>query len=303
MIRQAEGPIARGVEAGGHSIYPGYMIRGKSKSLMIEAGINLLGPAYLKALDRFLGDRHLLDYAFVTQSHYDHLGALPYLKRAIPNLKIGAAPSVGKLMQKPNVLSTMNFLSDQLGDFFKDEISDRADGIEITALDFEMGLQDGDVIDLGELRCHVYETPGHTRDHLSFFLPELSLLFPGEALGNPAGDGTEIKVEFVTSYTDYMDSIEKLRRLDPKIIAMSHVYVYSDDDAKTLLDQTTQATVSYRRLIETYLDQANGVIDTALDRMVAIEYDQKGGIVMERNAYIANLSAQIKAVYEVSAVH
>jgi hypothetical protein len=134
-------------------------------------------------------------------------------------------------------------------------------------------------------------------------LPELSLLFPGEALGNPAGDGTEIKVEFVTSYTDYMDSIEKLRRLDPKIIAMSHVYVYSDDDAKTLLDQTTRATVSYRRLIETYLDQANGEIDSALDRMVAIEYDQKGGIVMERNAYIANLSAQIKAVYEVSAGH
>lgn len=298
MIIRAKGSIALGVEAGGHFIYPGYMIEGETKSLMIEAGLNRLGPIYLRDLDRFLGDHRLLDYAIVTQSHYDHLGALPYLKRKIPNLEIGAAPLVGELMQKPKVLSTMNFLSSQLGDYFKDEIPDMAADIQITALDFDLRLGDGDVIDLGGVHIEVVETPGHTRDHLSYYLPERSMLFPGEALGNPAGDGTTIKVEFVTSYTDYMNSIEKLSELNPDIIAMSHMYVYHGEDARRYMQRTGKATVEYRKLIEEYLDQAQGDSETAVDRMVAVEYDQKGDILMERNAYIANLNAQVRAVRE-----
>jgi len=297
MILKATGKINNTVSAAGHYIYPGYMIKGKKKNLMIEAGINILGPSYLKDLNRFFNNGDELDYILVTQSHYDHLGALSFLKRALPHVKTGAAPRVGKLMQKPSVIKTMNFLSDQLGDYFKDEIPVTEDNIQITPMAFDMALKEGDVIELGGISCHVYETPGHTRDHLSFFIPELSMLFPGEALGNPAGDGTEVKVEFVTSYSDYMASIEKLVQLNPDIIAMSHMYVYTEEDAHKHMDRTILATRAYRQLIEIYLDQAQGEIKDAVDLMVKVEYDQKGEILMERNAYIANLNAQVAAVH------
>lgn len=303
MIRKAIGSVTKEVSAAGHYIYPGYMIRGSSKNLMIEAGINILGPVYLENIGQFFGDENLLDLIFVTQSHYDHLGALPYLKRLLPHLKIGAAPRVRDLMQNPKVLSTMNFLSDALCDYVGNDMPATQEDTTIRAIAFDMGLREGDVIDLGGISCHVYETPGHTRDHLSFYLPELSILFPGEALGNPAGDGTEVKVEFVTSYTDYIASIEKLYDLDPDIIAMSHMYVYHGDDARKHMDRTLKATIDYRLLIEKYLDQAQGDLKTAVDLMVAVEYDGKGNILMERNAYMANLAAQIKAVHDAASTN
>lgn len=297
MIRKAMGEIEGPIQAAGHYIYPGYMIKGGQKNLLIEAGVNILGPAYLKEIQSFFGGTHLLDYSFVTQSHYDHLGALPYLKRAIPEVIIGASPRVAPLLQKEKVISTMNFFSAQLWDYFKKEMSPCSENIGITPFPVDLELKEGDVIDLGELHCEVYETPGHTRDHLSFFIPELSMLFPGEALGNPAGDGAQVKVEFVTSYTDYVNSMKKLEALQPKTIAMSHMYVYSEDDAALFMNRSIKATVDYRDLIETYLNEAHGDLESACEMMVKVEYDQKGEVLMERNAYIANLNAQIKAVH------
>jgi proline dehydrogenase len=96
-----------------------------------------------------------------------------------------------------------------------------------------------------------------------------------------------------------MHSIEKLRELDPEIIALSHVYVYTGQDARRYMERTGQATIEYRRLIEQYLNEADGNIESATDMMVKVEYDEKGNVMMERNAYIANLKAQIKAVAEI----
>jgi len=297
MIYKAEGEIAADVYAAGHYIYPAYLIRGAKKRLMIEAGINLLGPTYLKDMGRFFSDETGADYALVTQSHYDHLGALSYLKEKYPGLMIGASPHVASLVSKPSVLKTMNFLSGQLGDYFKDEIDAATEDVTIRPMKIDWGLKGGDIIHLGGCSCQVFETPGHTRDHLSFYFPEKSLLFPGEALGNPAGDGTDVKVEFVSSYTDYVDSMEKLCRLSPRTMAMSHMYVYGDDDVKRFMGRTLRATVAYRDLIVTYLDQAHGEIDAAVRQMTTVEYDRKKSVLMERNAYIANLTAQIKAVH------
>lgn len=294
------GEIAAPVHAAGHYIYPVYMIRGGEKNLLIEAGVNLLGPVYLKAIHSFFGAQNPPDYSFITQSHYDHLGALPYLKRAVPGITVGASSKVAPLLKKEKVISTMNFLSGQLWEYFKDDISPCSENIDIVPFKVDLSLEDGDVIDLGSLHCEVYETPGHTRDHLSFFIPEISMLFPGEALGNPAGDGTQVKVEFVTSYTDYVNSMQKLAALHPKTIAMSHMYVYSGDDSALFIDKTIKATSDYRDLIETYLNEAHGDLEAASDRMVRVEYDQKGEVLMERNAYIANLNAQIKAVHAAS---
>jgi hypothetical protein len=54
--------------------------------------------------------------------------------------------------------------------------------------------------------------------------------------------------------------------------------------------------MAYRKLIEQYLHSADGDLDVAKRLMVKAEYDEKGTILMERNAYIANLGAQIKAI-------
>jgi glyoxylase-like metal-dependent hydrolase (beta-lactamase superfamily II) len=149
--------------------------------------------------------------------------------------------------------------------------------------------------------CEVYEVPGHTGDSLAFYIPEIRALFPGEACGIPEGDkDAHVQVEFLSSYDDYLASLEKIIRLQPKLLCMGHMCVFTDDDAAEFLRRSLDATPRYRELIETYLDAANGDIDSAVQSMAKKEYDEKGTIAQPRESYLENLKAQVRQVAVIS---
>jgi 2-aminobenzoylacetyl-CoA thioesterase len=300
MRLTAEGYVNDNIDICGHHIYPGYLVKGSSGSMLIEAGLNILGPMYYKHMKSSMGDNLRLDYLLLTHGHYDHLGSISYLKQRFPDVRLMGSAGVSTLLQKEAVLKTMNFLSEQTWSYFKDIMDDPGrEDIQIVSVPFEKGLKEGDVIDLGHLSCVVYETPGHTRDHLSFFIPEEGILFPGEAFGNAIMQKeNEVKVEFLSSFTDYIQSMEKLTALLPKVkvIALSHLYFYTDDDVPRFAQMAMRDAVHYKVLIEGYLDRENGDIEKAIETMVRVEYDEKKSVYQERNAYVTNLKAQVKAV-------
>ena len=299
MRTLSEGKIDDQIHIAGHPVYPGYIVRGSRKSLMVEAGLNIVGPSYRAGAAAFLGNENALNYLLVTHGHYDHLGAFPYLKRNIPDMELRAHEITGTLLQKEKVLATMNFLSRQTWKYFDNLQDGVSEDVEIRYAPCGDPIREGDVIDLGGISCEVYETPGHTQDHLSFFLPEKGILFSGEALGNPIRETEDqVKIEFLSSYTSYINSIQKLMTLIPrvKILALSHIYYYTGKDVPHFMNNALRDTINYRNLIESYLDMENGDIEKAIATMLRVEYDEKGNIYQERNAYATNIAAQIKAV-------
>lgn len=62
------------------------------------------------------------------------------------------------------------------------------------------------------------------------------------------------------------------------------------------MDMALRDAYDYRNLIDSYLDMENGDIQKATATMARIEYDEKKSVCQERNAYVANLTAQVKAV-------
>jgi 2-aminobenzoylacetyl-CoA thioesterase len=251
-------------------------------------------------LEKIFGDKNALDYVFATHSHFDHVGSIPYLKRKLPHLQAGAFERVGELMKKKSVLDLMTFLSDLQRKYFQNIVGD--EDVRIEAVDFKFNLKEGDKFDLGGVTCEVYEVPGHTGDSLAFFIPETRALFAGEAYGVPEGDKDgNIMVEFLSSYDDYVSSLDKIISLKPKLIGMAHMWVFTDDDATEFLQRSREATPRHRKLIETYLDDANGNIDEAVRFMVKMEYDEKGTIAQPREAYMENLKAQVRQIALISA--
>jgi glyoxylase-like metal-dependent hydrolase (beta-lactamase superfamily II) len=302
----AKGRIDDTIDICGHTIYPGYLLKGSRGCMMIEAGMNILGPSYYRGIKRILGDRLHLDDLLVTHAHYDHAGSISYLKRRFPDVRLMGSSMTAMLFQKENILKTMNFLSEQVWPYFEDiKLNDaEKEEIRITSVPFTKGLKEGDVIDLGNMSCAVYETPGHTRDHLSFFIPEEGVLFPGEAFGNAIRETEDVtKVEFLTSYTDYIRSMEKLTALLPqvKVIALSHLFFYTGDDVPRFVEMAMRDALRYKALIEEYLDRENGDMEKAVETMVRVEYDEKKSVYQERNAYVTNLKAQIKVVASLQA--
>ncbi len=300
MILLADGDFGEWISIAGNHFYPGYVIKGKEKRLMIDAGINMMGPAYIASLEKIFGDKKALDCVFTTHSHFDHLGAIPYLKRRLSCLQTGAFERVGALMKKKSVLDLMTTLSEFQRDFFQNIVGD--EDVHIEPVDFELSLKEGDRFDLGGVTCEVYEVPGHTTDSLAFFIPEIRALFAGEACGIPVGDKDDnIQVEFLSSYDDYISSLDKMIALQPKVIGMAHMWIYTDDDAAGFLQRSREATPVYRNLIEKYLDAVNGDVDNAVQLMAKKEYDEKGTIGQPREAYIENLKAQVRRVASMNA--
>lgn len=88
------------------------------------------------------------DGILVTHGHWDHVTGVTALVDAYADL--GGIPVYGSpLCQHPSV---------------------------------DHPVREGDRIDLGGLTAEVWETPGHTRDHLSFYIPAVDSLFCGDTL-------------------------------------------------------------------------------------------------------------------------
>jgi glyoxylase-like metal-dependent hydrolase (beta-lactamase superfamily II) len=84
-----------------------------------------------------------------------------------------------------------------------------AGGVPVRALDpahrlGEEGLAEGDVVELDGLEVHVMETPGHTPDSLTFWLPADRALLTGDTV---LGRGTTV----VHRLGDYLSSLDRLR--------------------------------------------------------------------------------------------
>ena len=272
MRLRAEGPINERVTAIGSVAYPGYVVQGDGACLMIDAGLNWLGPAYLASLRELLGDPGRLDYLLLTHSHYDHVGAASYLKSRLPGLRLGGHERLAGLLQKPSALELMNRLSDSHTKLREACASDER--LAVSSTDMDVALKEGDELDLGGLTCKVYETPGHTRDSLSFHLLELDALFVGDACGVLEVDPEpHVRVEFLSSYQDYLDSIERIAALAPRVLGLAHRWVLTGDAVAEFLELSAAETGRHRELIERYLDAANGDSERALERLGHDEYD------------------------------
>jgi glyoxylase-like metal-dependent hydrolase (beta-lactamase superfamily II) len=295
MKRPAKGRIHERITAVPNAWYPAYIVQGEKHNLMIDPGMNLLGPRYLASIKDVLGDPGRLDYLFLTHSHYDHLGAAYYLKRHLPGLKIGAHEMLAGLLQKPSVLEVMNRLSDNHVELL--QYNTAHEDLTVRPFEIDIALHGGDEFDLGGLTCRVYATPGHTRDSLAFHLPEIGALFPAEACGLLESDtGSTLLVEFLSSYQDYIDSLRLIIALEPEIVCLGHGWVLTGEDAPAFLQRSFAETFRYRELIESYLDAADDDVEQAIRDMAHVEYDVKVRIHQEREAYVTNLAAQVRHI-------
>lgn len=303
MKRPSEGKIHDRITAIGSRSYPGYVIQGDKLTVMIDSGLSFLGPQYLTSLNELLGDAHKLDLLLLTHSHYDHLGAASYLKHHLPHLRIGAHGRVPSLVQKESALRVMNELTRRHAEALKvREGRDDIEEIPIETFPVELVLRQGEELDLGGLTCRIYETPGHTRDSLTFHFPEMEAVFPGDACGTYKDRAaTDIQVQFVSSFQDYVDSMRFIRDLRPRLLCLAHSWVLEGNDADAYINHSLNKTLRYREMIDSYLEGAGGDVEEAVRRITRDDYDTWTDIVQVRDSYMANLTAQVKHLAELRA--
>ena len=156
------------------------------------------------ALIKHVEDNGLeLEWLLETHVHADHLSAAPYIQN-----KLGGKIGIGK---------NITIVQDVFGKVFNEGTEFQRDGSQFDAL-----LEDGDILEIGELKLTVMHTPGHTPACMTYVTGNAA--FVGDTLFMPDGGSARADFPGGDAGTLY-DSIQKVLALpDDMRLFMCHDY-------------------------------------------------------------------------------
>jgi glyoxylase-like metal-dependent hydrolase (beta-lactamase superfamily II) len=263
-----------------------------SPAMLFDPGVSAFGPLYLRELQAHARTTDGLILA-LSHAHFDHCGAAAYLMRKIPTARLAASCRGAEILKRPNAVELICRLNAEYEKKMAAELA--GEDVSFAALDAAFRLADGDSIPLdGGRVCRVLETPGHTRDSLTYYFPDTGIAFIGDAAG-----GLEhgfIHSPYLVSYEDYIASIEKIKNLAPRAICIPHSGILAGDEVQRYLAEAAAAAVAYKDMIARYLDLYKGDQEKVIERITAEEYDAQPVHLQNRQPFVLNLRAKVAAV-------
>ena len=213
-----------------------YLLKGKV-GMIIGGGMSYVGPYLEQQLSTVLFDTADIRYLVIPHSHFDHCGAVPYLKRRLPQLEVVASAYSKEVFSRKKVVDIIAAANRQmiekynLQDEYK-ELGLRFDGIEVNRV-----VGDRDTIDLGEgVVAHFSEVPGHSRCCIATYVPYLEAIFPTDAAPFPMDDELGLSCPSAQyDFSSYEESLQKLAGRDVQLCAFDHHGVLMGEEANNVL--------------------------------------------------------------------
>ena len=175
------------------------------RPILVDAGM-MAGPT-LKNIKRFI-DPTKIELIVLTHCHHDHAGAAPALKEATGARLMLSEKEVGCIGDE---LASVAYLFGQQAPEYK----------------VDETLKEGMVLDTGEWKLEVLETPGHSQGSICLYERKQRVLFSGDTVFPDGNIGrTDM---FGGSTEDLVRSIQRLTELDVEIMYPGHMDITSRD--------------------------------------------------------------------------
>jgi glyoxylase-like metal-dependent hydrolase (beta-lactamase superfamily II) len=208
------------------------LIRGKNRGRFPMCHVFLVQDRVSALIDTGCGldllehvkDSYSIDLVINSHAHPDHISGnwlFPGIPLYVPQVGADSHGRLGPLAQR-------FFGSGPLSDHWQQWIH------EVTGFrDREPThyFEHGHVFDFGQLQLHALHTPGHTCDHFCLFEPERRLLLSFDVDLTPFGPWYG---NLESSLSQFRQSLEEIRALDPLIVASSHADVVSEAVSESL---------------------------------------------------------------------
>ena len=175
------------------------------KPILVDAG--MMAAPTLRNIKKLI-DPAKIEKIVLTHCHHDHSGAAPELKAATGACLLLSEKEVGAVGDD---LASVAYLFGQ----------------QAPSYQVDQTLKEGMVLDTGEWKLEVMETPGHSQGSLCLYEPRAKVLFSGDTVFPDGNIGrTDM---YGGSTSDLVASIERLTGLDVEIMYPGHMEITGRD--------------------------------------------------------------------------
>jgi 2-aminobenzoylacetyl-CoA thioesterase len=236
-----------------------YLLKGK-EAMIVGGGMSWMAPDLEKQFAGMDFDLSNIRYLVITHSHFDHCGAVPYLKRKIPQIKILSSAYAKRVFSVKKAVQFIAAMNEKM--VVKAGLSEKAKALNLQfdGIQVDQVVTEQDILNLGKsVEVRFLETPGHTQCSLAVYVPGLKILFPSDAAAFPTHDGSGIAHPSPQyDFRLYQESVQKLASLDVEILAFEHHGVLMGADAKQFLLRTIgKAEEDKKFILEKVQNQEN----------------------------------------------
>jgi glyoxylase-like metal-dependent hydrolase (beta-lactamase superfamily II) len=266
-----------------------FLILGEEKTALVDCGMAYCASNLISNIKQVL-NKMTLNYIFISHSHYDHIGAIPYLKKEWPNSRVLGAEHAKRILNRSNALKTIRSLSTQAAKIYDADVIKEYDD---EMLKVDNIISDGDILDLGGVSIKVVETKGHTKCSLSFLVNN-EMLFLSESTGCMSKSG-KIYPAFIASYSDAIDSIYICQKINPRFIISSHYGLVNESDTIDYWKNCILAVQETKEFILHLSEQGYDEYEilTEYEKMFR---DEQSRLEQPINAFRLNTQSMIKTV-------
>ena len=175
------------------------------RPILVDAG--MMAAPTLRNIKKLI-DPQKIEMIVLTHCHHDHSGAAPELKAATGARLLLSEKEVGAVGDD---LASVAYLFGQ----------------QAPQYEVDQTLKEGMVLDTGEWKLEVLETPGHSQGSLCLYEPRAKVLFSGDTVFPDGNIGrTDM---YGGSTSDLVASIERLTALDVEIMYPGHMEITGRD--------------------------------------------------------------------------
>ncbi len=287
MLTDKPGEIAPGLFLLGSQQNLMYLVRGE-QTMVISGGMSWLAAYLEEQLAEIKIGAAGIDYLVIQHAHFDHVGAVPFMKRKYPAMKVLGTESARATLSKDKVIQYMDVVNSAAVEQFGLKERCAKFNLTIDGIAIDQVVNNSSVIKLGKgLEVNFIETPGHSPCALVVYIPALKALFPTDSAPCPIG-GIEIdklaRPSPQYNYGLYLKSLERLVGYDIEICAFDHYGAVLGEDARQVLVNGMKLCRQYEKhVLDMY--QESGDIEkvarqVASEMMAASGFEFSSGELM-----------------------